>query len=336
MSNHAPGNLDSCKDDSWKRIWKLPCPRNVQMFTWRVKHESLALLTNMHKRGLKVESTRCLFCGRADEDGAHLFIKCKAVKEGWRELALEGERIKLEQIPSVHAMLDFLWGVDEKKRMHILTYWWHWWSVRNKLRKGEPVAPAKEIARRTRSAVMEYMQVYINSPKKACLDKWTAPSDEMLKINADGSFAPGEGHAGWGVVARDSAGNIVAARAGRQDHIQDAFAAKVAALSNAVALAADLGCLRVNFETDSQLLVEAMDFRKPDSSAAAVIEDTKFQLKMWFSKHTISVCRRSANAVGHELANTGRLYPVEHVMHWESDVPAHVAACASSDMPEHR
>uniref|UniRef100_A0A452ZUW8 Reverse transcriptase zinc-binding domain-containing protein n=1 Tax=Aegilops tauschii subsp. strangulata TaxID=200361 RepID=A0A452ZUW8_AEGTS len=95
MSNHAPGNLDSCKDDSWKRIWKLPCPRNVQMFTWRVKHESLALLTNMHKRGLKVESTRCLFCGRADEDGAHLFIKCKAVKEGWRELALEGERIKL-------------------------------------------------------------------------------------------------------------------------------------------------------------------------------------------------------------------------------------------------
>lgn len=62
------------------------------MFTWRVKHESLALLTNLDKRGFKLESTRCLFCGRADEDGAHLFIKCKVVKEVWRELAMERER----------------------------------------------------------------------------------------------------------------------------------------------------------------------------------------------------------------------------------------------------
>ena len=65
-------------------------------------------------------------------------------------------------------------------------------------------------------------------------------------------------------------------------------------------------------------------------------EDVKFQLKMWFSQHKISACRRSANAVAHELANIGRLYPVDHVMNWGSDVPAQVAACASSDLPEHR
>ena len=96
---------------------------------------------------------------------------------------------------------------------------------------------------------------------------------------------------------RSSLSTIVAARPGMQDHIHDAFGAEVVALSNVVALASDLGILRVVFETDLQLLVEAMDFRRVDSSTyAAVIEDTRFQLKMWFSKHVIKVCRRSANA----------------------------------------
>lgn len=196
---------------------------------------------------------------------------------------------------------------------------------------------AGELARRTRSAVMEYMQVYLTEPKKICGDKWAPPTEEMVKINVDGSFIPGEEHASWGVVARDSEGAIVAARAGRQDNINDAFAAEVAAFSHAVAFAADLGILRAVFETDSQLLVEAMDFRRDDSSAcAAVVEDTKFQLKMWFSKHAITVCRRSANAVAHELANIGRLYPMHQAVEWGTDVPAQVADCVSSDLLEHR
>lgn len=112
-STSDSSNLNNISDDSWKRIWKLPCPRNVQMFTWRLKHESLALRTTVARKGIPIADTKCLFCSGADEDGAHVFIKCKAVKEVWRELALEKERIELEKIPPVHAMLDFIWGLDE-------------------------------------------------------------------------------------------------------------------------------------------------------------------------------------------------------------------------------
>uniref|UniRef100_A0A453A9D4 Reverse transcriptase zinc-binding domain-containing protein n=1 Tax=Aegilops tauschii subsp. strangulata TaxID=200361 RepID=A0A453A9D4_AEGTS len=164
--SHAVGNLNSCTDDSWKRIWKLPCPRKVQMFAWRIKHESLPMLTNMQRRGMAPQSTKCYFCGRTDEDGAHLFVKCTKAKEIWRELALEKERMDLEDITDAHAMLDYLWGCDEKKRMKILTFWWLWWSSRNKLRKGEsPLTPA-EVARRTRSLTLEYEQVYTPGPNK--------------------------------------------------------------------------------------------------------------------------------------------------------------------------
>ena len=54
-----------------------------------------------------------------------------------------------------------------------------------------------------------------------------------------------------------------------------------------------VGVVRVVFKTDSQLLMEALNINKVDSSAyAAVIEDTKYPLILWFSYYEINVCRR--------------------------------------------
>lgn len=107
-------------------------------------------------------------------------------------------------------------------------------------------------------------------------------------------------------------------------------------MSHAIHTAADLGMVRVELETDSQLVAEALDLHKVDSSAyAAVIEDMKYQLKLWFSKFTIHVCRRNANSVAHELANVGRMCEPNHFMEWESDVPAHVGECVLGDLPKH-
>lgn len=68
----------------------------------------------MHQLGgVKFRSTKSFFCGRAGEDGSHLFVKCKAVKEVWRAMN-EKVRMELEKITSVHAVMDLLWGLDEK------------------------------------------------------------------------------------------------------------------------------------------------------------------------------------------------------------------------------
>ncbi|KAE8805994.1 25.3 kDa vesicle transport protein [Hordeum vulgare] len=255
-SSHEAGNLDSFNDDSWKRLWKLPCPRNIQMFAWRLKHDSLAFRTHVARKGIPIVDTKCLFCGRADEDGAHLFIKCKNVKAVWREPAMERERTTLVKIGPVHAVLDFLWGLDVKKRLHILTFWWMWWSNRNKLRQGELPWPADVVALRMRSSVLEYLEIFGKQPDKPRPDMWRPPAQTEYKINVDGSFVPGQGHAGWGVVVRTKEGGLVYARAGRQDHVTDAFVAEIIAMTHAIHIAAHLGIVRVELETDSQLYLE--------------------------------------------------------------------------------
>ena len=100
-------------------------------------------------------------------------------------------------------------------------------------------------------------------------------------------------------------------------------------MSHAISLAPDMW---VVFEMDSQLLVEALNINKVDSSTyAAVIEDTKYQLKLWFSYYEINVYRRSANSVAHELGSLGRMLESNQYLEWEVDVPAFVAASALGD-----
>ena len=59
----------------------------------------------------------------------------------------------------------------------------------------------------------------------------------------------------------------------------------------------------------------------------------KYQLKLWFSSFSISVCRRTANTVAHELASIGRLDERNHSVEWMSDVLASVAEYALDDLP---
>ncbi|KAE8770390.1 Glutamyl-tRNA reductase 1, chloroplastic [Hordeum vulgare] len=233
---------------------------------------------------MKLESMACFVCGRG-----HLFIKCKAVKEAWRQLGLEQERRQLESIRDVHAMLDSLWGLAEKKRVLIITFWWHWWNNRNRIREGDPSAQPTEIVRRARCDAMEYAEILGPAAPKRKLDRWQPPRDELIKINLDGAFTPGNSYSGWGIAARDAHGTLLVARAGRKEQVTDAFGAELHALAVAVTTATEIGAIRVIFETGSQLLVEAMDVSRADASPyAVIIEDLKYQLKIWFAYWNIT------------------------------------------------
>ena len=65
-----------------------------------MSHNTLAVKRVQQQRGVKIDSL-CSFCNRLDEDGEHLFFKCKEVRPAWCELNLEG--IRCEQLAAVSA-----------------------------------------------------------------------------------------------------------------------------------------------------------------------------------------------------------------------------------------
>lgn len=72
----------------WDQIWDLNCPNKTKHSIWRFTHNSHPLRRNFARRGMKLD-TVCPVCGRQEEDGAHLFFKCKTAKPVWQLMLME-------------------------------------------------------------------------------------------------------------------------------------------------------------------------------------------------------------------------------------------------------
>lgn len=274
----------------------------------RIAHNSLAVRANLTRRGMVLEDTRCLLCQRSNEDGCHLFLKCKEVKEVWKELNMLDIRHNLIQSDGVHEVLDELWRINEPKRVEIIAMWWNRWNQRNNVCEGRGRLAASEVAHRARCLAAGSLQFCKPVRQRAICSpgKWEPPEADLLKFNVDGAYKTGDRQAGWGVVAHDADGQVISTVAGCSDGIQDAFMTELKALEAAINLASSLGAIRVVFETDAQMLMYEMNNTAIDlSPAAAIIEDLKYQCRNWFSKCSIISCKREVNGVAHELAKIG-------------------------------
>ena len=65
---------------------------------------------------------------------------------------------------------------------------------------------------------------------------------------------------------------------------------------------------------------------------AAVIEDVKFQMRLWFSRCRVLACKREENHVAQELARLGHHCNL-YTLWCDSNVPALLADIAVGEMP---
>ena len=93
------------------------------MFVWRLAHNSLANRMKIRRVGVDLE-TSCHVCHRFNEDGGHVFLKCKRVKEFWSRLGLGAVRDKLLACTSTNAMLEELSKEDEAIELKALVLMW--------------------------------------------------------------------------------------------------------------------------------------------------------------------------------------------------------------------
>jgi len=75
----AQSNSNGSEDPLWQKIWNLNCPSKVKHFVWRFAQNSHPLRSNLIRRGMRIDP-KCPVCNRFDEDGGHLFFKCKTVR----------------------------------------------------------------------------------------------------------------------------------------------------------------------------------------------------------------------------------------------------------------
>jgi hypothetical protein len=188
---------DLLQKKHWKLIWSLKCPGKVKQFLWRFTHNSLAIRTNLERRGMELESAKCVMCSRITEEGCHLFFTCKYVKNLWRELYLEEQRCTLAGKSSARYVVTHILQLEEGLQMKVVLLLWLWWGERNVVREGQRRRSASVLAYMVHRNAEDFLELHkkpttrINNTRKC----WTKPPQEWLKVNLDGAFSAelGEG-----------------------------------------------------------------------------------------------------------------------------------------------
>jgi hypothetical protein len=98
----------------------MKCPNKIKHFAWRLVHNSHPLRINLARRGMKID-TKCPLCQRLDEDGGHLFLKCKMAKQVWRALNLDTVRERLSELASARDVLVQIMKEKEDIRLQCIT-----------------------------------------------------------------------------------------------------------------------------------------------------------------------------------------------------------------------
>jgi ribonuclease HI len=319
----------------WNNIWHLNAPNKLKMFVWRVAHNSLAIRMKIHKLGVDLD-TRCPICNRLDEDGGHVFLKCKRVKECWNNLGLSETREKLLACNSAHAMLETLWTCNEESKMKALVLMWEWWGVRNKANAGEMVRSAAEVCHSVERHMMDFQSIRPprKPPKPPNILKWEKPKENMVKVNFDGAFNKVSGTGGWGFIIRNHRGEFVAAGAGKVGILRDTLHAETIACLAAVDGATNLGADRITFESDSLNLVQALRSNGYNRSAiGTLVMEARRKCMANFNSFDFSFCRWACNSAAHELAQFGVKSEMSDYF-WVDSAPNCVTNFVASDLAE--
>jgi hypothetical protein len=107
----------------WKGLWKFNCPGKATVFLWRLAHNSIVLRMELERKGMDLD-TRCVMCGRFNEDDGHLFFQCKYVKRASQELNLEELRCLLQTKQSPREMLRCILGLKKDAQMKVINLLW--------------------------------------------------------------------------------------------------------------------------------------------------------------------------------------------------------------------
>jgi hypothetical protein len=154
---------------------------------------------------MRIEKS-CVICGQYDEDGAHLFFKCKTVQHIWAELQLDGVRQDLAKKLSAREVLEAILKLAPETQSRVITLLYIWWSERCSVREGGQQRSASHLAWLINSYAEEwspFKQAKERGDQSRVRKAWKPPPENSVMLNCDGAFFAGGRIGGWSFVIRE-------------------------------------------------------------------------------------------------------------------------------------
>ncbi|GAU32086.1 hypothetical protein TSUD_53540 [Trifolium subterraneum] len=265
---------------NWNGIWKAQAPHKARHLLWRLCRGCLPTRARLLER--RVECTlNCSVCDEEIEDELHIFFRCAVARDSWSAAGLSSV-LHNATYHQTNAM-DRIFAVcsnessDTVGRVAMLL-----WSIWHNLHKLQ----SNNVSRTT----------------EADLVRWEKPALDWVKCNVDAAFVSGSGRTSVGLCFRDNSGHFMAGMTQWQQTMISSVEGEACALLLAMEEARHRGLDRVQFESDSKVLIEAIHMQRRGNSEFLSIVHDILSLMSSFINFEVKFVRRQANLVAHTLA----------------------------------
>ncbi|XP_057441872.1 uncharacterized protein LOC130733664 [Lotus japonicus] len=299
----------------WRKFWASPALPRCKELAWRAVQGFIPVRGALARRGMLLDPC-CIFCEAEVETCEHVFLKCPAVERVWfaSELA-----IRMENFTSMVAFMVVVLHEDEPEfTAAVQTLLYATWEARNSMVFRGRRLDVGEVLRRCSTLHPRDDAQPINRPEVgARAATWKRPDVGLIKVNVDASIK--DGVCGYGMVARDSNGEVLGAAAYYPVNVISPLLGEASSLRWAMQLAVDFGFRSVCFETDC---LQLFTWWKKETTGLsyldAIVRDCRTLIPA-FSFFDFSFVRRSGNYVADFLARNASDFPdsvwVEEVPH---------------------
>ena len=125
---------------------------------------------------------------------------------------------------------------------------------------------------------------------------WKRPPPDGVKVNFDASYHADTGRGAWGGVAHTDQGEFLAAKAGTLEHLTRPLHAEALACVLTTEASAELGIHRMILESDSQVLVHALNSGEYERALIGVLlRETRSICHANFESFSYSFCNKNCN-----------------------------------------
>ncbi|GAU12879.1 hypothetical protein TSUD_73660 [Trifolium subterraneum] len=285
----------------------------------------------------RVECTlNCPVCDEEIEDELHIFFRCAIARDSWSAAGLSSvlhnamyqqtnvmDRIfaicSNESNDNVGRVAMLLWCIwqngndklwNDNVQMprqigrHAFDAWNDWYSVHKLQSNNMP----RQIGRHAFDAWNDWYSVHklqsnnVSGTTEADLVRWEKPALDWVKCNVDVAFVSGSGRTSMGLCFRDNSGHFMAGMTQWQQTVISSVEGEAWALLLAMEEARHRGLNRVQFESDSKVLIEVIHMKRRGNSEFLSIVHDIISLMSSFINFEVKFVKRQANLVAHTLA----------------------------------
>ncbi|KAM6550789.1 hypothetical protein CsatB_000597 [Cannabis sativa] len=244
----------------WNKLWNSNIMERHKVLWWCILSQALPVRAVI-KRRFQIEDSRCPLCGLGDETMEHLFLTCDVAMHLWHSSPWGIFPVGDTGI-RVWDWVKFIWSLN-KRGLRVEDVFLYAsivvdniWRLCNDVVHNHCSPNIHNCIDLICSSYAEAHSSLLPGPSPPGKDIWTPPPLDWIKLNCD--VRVGLESMCTAVVARNHLGRVIAIHTSRLD-FSEALVGEAAACCLAVSVALDLKLNYVIVESDSRLVINALN-----------------------------------------------------------------------------